>query len=156
MRAVRVMLTAVMTRCAIWLARGPSSRLKNTCSHAPRLTSIRAASSRKVRPNSPSLSREVRFRKILRKLGTRRRSCPSRAGWSAAAIRDEYVAQSPDRLDKYRLGRIGFDQLAQTRNLHVQAAIEGFVFAAAGQFHQFVAGQGNLGVARKHLQDREF
>ena len=70
------MLTAVITRCAIWLARGPSSMLKKTCSHAPRLTSISAASNRNVRPNSPSRRREVRFLKVLRKRGTRLRSCP--------------------------------------------------------------------------------
>src|SRR5690554_3786173 len=51
------MLTAVVTRCAICLARGPSSMLKNTCSHAPRLTNMRLASSRKDRLNSPRRKR---------------------------------------------------------------------------------------------------
>src|SRR5690606_9780250 len=57
--AERVMLTAVVTRCAIWVARGPSSMLKKTCSHAPRLTSIKPARSRKERLNSPRRNRDL-------------------------------------------------------------------------------------------------
>src|SRR5690606_21579467 len=53
-KAERVMLTMDATRCAIWAARGPSSILKNTCSQAPRLTSINAASNKKDRLNKPS------------------------------------------------------------------------------------------------------
>src|SRR3546814_2577523 len=55
------MLTAVVTRWAICAARGPSSMLKKTCSQAPRLTSINAASNRKERLNRPNRNRDVAF-----------------------------------------------------------------------------------------------
>src|SRR5438132_10954176 len=70
---------------------------------------------------------------------------------SSRSVRDEDVAQAPDRLNEARLGRIRFDQLAQPRDLHVQAAIERLVLAAAGHLHQLLARQRNLRKACEHL-----
>src|SRR5476649_2716730 len=61
------------------------------------------------------------------------------AGLARLPLRDEHIAQAPDGLDVQRAGRVGLDQLAQARDLHVQAAVEYFVFAATGQFHEFFA-----------------
>src|SRR5690606_36176190 len=133
--------------------------LKKTCSHAPRLTSIKAASSRKDRLNKPRRSLEVIFLRCLE-----RRDMQATAGnqpdvpqgTSASAVGYEDVTQTPDRLDEDGFGGIGFDQFAQTRDLDVQAAVERFVFAATGEFHEFVARKGNLGMAGEYLEDGEF
>src|SRR5690606_32950083 len=156
--AVRVMLTEVATRWAVCAARGPISMLKKTCSHAPKLTSMSTASNKNVRPNSPSRTKEARFREGKRQRSLTRDPGLRSAGAepSAAAIGHEHVAQAPHGLDEHRFGRIRLDQLAQAGNLHVQAAVEGFVLAAARQFHELVARQGNLGMAGEHLQDGEF
>ena len=73
-----------------------------------------------------------------------------------ADVGHEDVAQPPDRLDEDRLGGVGLDQLAQPRDLDVQAAVEGFVFAAPGQFHELVARQRDLGVTGEDLEHGEF
>src|SRR5690606_14838421 len=106
------MLTAVVTRCAIWVARGPSSMLKKTCSHAPRLTSMRLASSRNERLNSPRRNRDLVLGFCCDDM---KESSPAYAGkQSMAAIRHEYIAQAPYRLDEDGLGRIGLNKLAQS------------------------------------------
>ena len=51
---------------------------------------------------------------------------------------------------------IGFDELAQPRDLDVEAAVEGAVFAPAGQQHQLLARQGLAGMAGERLEHREF
>src|SRR5690606_18583797 len=71
------------------------------------------------------------------------------------AVRYEDIAQAPYRLDEHRLGGVWLDQLAQPGDLHVQATVEGFVFATPCKFHEFVAGQRDLGMAGEYLQHRE-
>lgn len=107
------MLTAVVTRCAIWVARGPSSMLKKTCSHAPRLTSINPASSRKERLNNPRRNRDWLLLRCFGEGGMATRR--NYAGESLmTAVRYEDIAQAPDSLDEHRFGGVGFHQLAQT------------------------------------------
>src|SRR5690606_4733320 len=151
------MLTAVVTRCAICNARGPSSMLKKTCSHAPRLTSIRLASSRNERLNSPR-----RIRGVL----TAPRCLVEEdmvllAQWTMhprnllTAVGNKYIPQAPYSLDEYRFGRVGFDQFAQPRDLDVEAPVEGLVLAAARQFHELVARQRDLGMPGEDLEHGE-
>ncbi len=52
--------------------------------------------------------------------------------------------------------RVGLDQLAQARDLHVDGAIEYFVFAPAREFHQFVTRQRHARVSEQDFQQREF
>ena len=75
---------------------------------------------------------------------------------SGGAVRDEHVAEAPDSLDEARAARIRFDQLAQARDLHVEAAVEHFVFTAACELHQLFARQRLARMTREHLQHREF
>ena len=70
-----------------------------------------------------------------------RRCSPAQAASGLAAVGHEHVAEAPDRLDVGGLGGIGLDQLAKPRYLHIDRAVEDFVLAAAGEFHQFVARQ---------------
>src|SRR5690606_25338211 len=78
------------------------------------------------------------------------------AALARLSFRDEHVAQAPDRLDVERARWVGFDQLAQARDLHVERTVEHFVFASPGQFHQLFARQRLARMACKHLQHREF
>src|SRR5690606_28771777 len=67
------------------------------------------------------------------------------------AIGHEHIADAPDRLDIARLGRVGLDQTAQARDLHVDGALQRIPFAATGQVHQLVAGQGFAGMLHQRL-----
>src|SRR5690606_16488090 len=98
-------------------------------------------SNKNVRPNSPSRTKEARVVEELRQRKSKRDADLRSAGAepSAAAIGHEDVAQAPHGLDEHRFGRIRLDQLAQARDLHVETAVEGFVLAAARQFHELVA-----------------
>src|SRR5690554_1483814 len=71
------------------------------------------------------------------------------------AVGHEHIPQPPYRLNEHRLGGIGLDKLAQTRNLDIEAAVEGFVLAAPCKFHELVARQRDLGVAGEHFQNGE-
>src|SRR4051794_9947619 len=129
-RAERVMVTMETTWAAIWSARGVRSTMRMLTTHAAMLTAIRKASRKKVRQYSPLVIQAKRAGRAS--MRTLRPTASTRL-----SFRYEYVAQSPDRLDVQRVGRIGLDQLAQARDLHVQAAVEHFVLAAARQLHQF-------------------
>src|ERR1043166_5687053 len=72
-----------------------------------------------------------------------------------STVRDEYVAEAPHRLNVDRFARVGFDQPAQARNLHVYAAVEGLELAPAGELHQFVARERLARVLDQRLQQRE-
>ncbi len=74
---------------------------------------------------------------------------------SLVAVWHENVAHAPDRLDIARLGRIGFDQAAQTRDLHIDGALQGIPFTTTGKVHQLVAGQGFTGVLHQRLEHCE-
>ena len=76
-------------------------------------------------------------------------------GVRRVVVRHEDVAESPDRLDVARIGRVGLDQLAQPRHLHVDRAVEHVVVAAAGEERQLLARQRLARVLREHLDERE-
>src|SRR5690606_14323600 len=113
----------------------------------------------KERLNKPRRSLEVIFLTCLerRDMQATAKNYPTpRRGTSASAVGHEDIPQAPDRLDEDRFGGIGLDQFAQARNLDVQASVERLVFAAAGEFHQFVAGERDLGMACEDLENGEF
>src|SRR5690606_7707013 len=68
------------------------------------------------------------------------------------ATRHEDVANSPDSLDVARLGRIGFEQTAQARDLHIDGAFQRIPFTTAGQLHELVAGQGHPWMVHQRLE----
>src|SRR5438876_10827302 len=70
-------------------------------------------------------------------------------------VRDEDVAEAPDRLDVLRMRRIVLDDLAQPRDLHVDRAVEHLVLAAARELHQLVARERLARVLHQHLEDGE-
>src|SRR5690606_28077542 len=161
-RAVRVMVTMEITCAAIWLARGVCSTMRKLATQAAMLAAIVNASRKKVRQNSPLLSHVSRFDDTVMRasFGGKEMSGGmdgSPGLWSAwLAFGDEDITEPPDGLDVQRRRWIGFDQLAQARDLHVEAAVEDFVFAAARQFHQLFARQRLTCMAREHLEHREF
>ena len=73
-----------------------------------------------------------------------------------AAIRHEHVAEAPYRLNVAWVRRIQFDQLSQSGNLHVDGAIEHFIFATARQFHELVARKRCARMRHQHLEQGEF
>src|SRR3974390_1092024 len=54
-------------------------------------------------------------------------------------VRHEYVAEAPNCLDVNGIGRIGFDDLAQTRNLHVDRTIKNLGVASPRPVHKLVS-----------------
>src|SRR5882724_5216125 len=73
----------------------------------------------------------------------------------SSAIWDEDITHAPHRLDVARLGWIGFDHFAQTRDLHVEAAVERLELAAARQLRELVARQRLARVTHQCLQHRK-
>src|SRR5260364_318676 len=130
--AARVSLTmdanCNATRCAC----GSRSRMRTPSTHAARLAETNSAISKTVRRNSPP-------QMISRNL-----------------IRDKYISQSPHRLNKAGIARILFNQFAQPRDLHIQAAVEHFIFASAREFRQFVARQRLTRRSRKDFKQCKF
>src|SRR5258708_10299016 len=138
------------TRCA----RGSPSITRKLWNHAASLTAISSAISRKVRQKRPP-NASVRKRRSIR-MGPSRQERETTAGTTASrAVGDEDVAEAPHRLDEARAARIGFDQLAQTRDLHVEAAVEHLIFTAARELHQLFAGERLARMAREYLQHGE-
>src|ERR1700761_3756241 len=123
--------------------------------HAARLTAISSAISRNVRQKRPP-NASVRRRRSIRMRPSYRRTDSTQRANSGCAVRNEHVSETPDGLDKAGTARIRFDQLAQTRNLHVETAIEHFVFAATRKLHELFARQRLARMAGEHLQHREF
>lgn len=72
------------------------------------------------------------------------------------AVWNEHVAYTPDSLDVAWSGSVFLDQLAQARNLYVQAAVEGLKLTATGKHSQFFARQWLAGVAHQCLEHGEF
>ncbi|CAM2169518.1 hypothetical protein BLAT2472_11146 [Burkholderia latens] len=151
---MRVSFTTATSWSATRCARGSRSITRKLWNHAARLTEISSAISRKVRQNSPpnASCRRRRSIRMGRAVGGRNR----KEGRSGSAVRDEHVAEAPDGLDETRAARIGFDQLAQARDLHVEAAVEHFVFAAARKLHQLFTRQRLARVTCEHLEHGEF
>src|SRR5437868_6615160 len=173
--AARVRFTSEAIWWAVWIARGSYSSARKVCSQATVQPTSSSTSKKKVRQKrlSPRCSRFLRRRAPMlpRGLG----SVPwvlssSGLGWvvwgpmpaatsvsaSGRAVRHEHVADAPDRLDVARRRGVGFDQFAQARDLHVQAAVEGLEFAPARQLRQFLARQRLPRMADQRLQHREF
>src|SRR3982750_3447944 len=72
-----------------------------------------------------------------------------------SAVWNENVADDPDGLDIARLGGIGLDHFPETRDLHVEAAIERLELAPACQLGQLVARERLARMAHQRLQHRE-
>src|SRR5450830_313814 len=144
-RAERVMVTMDTTCAAIWSARGVRSTMRKLTTQATMLAAIRKASRKKVRQYSPLPSQAKRVGRTS--MWLTQRSVSTRL-----SFRNEDVAQSPDRLDIQGIGRIRFNQLAQARDLHVQAAVEYLVLAPARKFHQLFTRQRLPRMPRKHLE----
>src|SRR5580698_10148166 len=138
------------TRCA----RGSRSITRKLWNHAARLTAISSAISRKVRQKRPP-NASVRRRRSIRMRPTCRGADNALRANSGRAVGDEHVTETPDGLNEAGAARVGFDQLAQTRDLHVEAAVEHLVLAAARQFHQLFARQRLARMAGEHLEHRE-
>src|SRR5690606_24052832 len=96
------------------------------------LAAMKKASRKKVRQNRPLfiqlslLGEEEGMRSLWRRYGI---PCMKVCRSARLAFRDENITEAPHGLDVQRCRGIGFDQFAQARDLHVQAAIENFVFA---------------------------
>src|SRR5476651_2028568 len=117
--AACVMVTTEMTWAEICCACGSRWMSEIMPIQAVMLTVVRVPSSRKVRQNRPLFSR-ARLISGTSFILPRQRS-------ARLSVRDEHVAQAPYGLDEQRARWIWFDQFAQARNLHVQAAVEHFV-----------------------------
>ena len=63
----------------------------------------------------------------------------ARISGSVVSVWNEHIADTPDGLDVAWHGGVGLDQLAQARDLHVQAAVKGLELAAARQLRQLFA-----------------
>src|SRR5947208_8207122 len=72
-----------------------------------------------------------------------------------AIVGHEDVAESPHRLDVARIRGIGLDQLAQSRHLHVDGAIEEIRVASARKHHELLARERLPGMAYEYLDERE-
>ena len=73
----------------------------------------------------------------------------------AGAVRHEDVAHAPHGLDVARAGGVLLDQLAQARDLHVQAAVADAVVIAVRQRQQLLAAQRPVGLAGQRAQQLE-
>mmetsp|Transcript_21671 Transcript_21671/g.84405 ORF Transcript_21671/g.84405 Transcript_21671/m.84405 type:complete len:428 (+) Transcript_21671:1981-3264(+) len=183
--AMRLSLTRPASCSAASSARGSASSALKVCCQASTAPSSSSASQAKVRQKRfrASCGRGIRLtcglgpsagppqagpveadcgwmpRAASSPRGTDR-ACPrsARQDWargSRVLVGHEDVAHAPDGLDVARLGRVGLEHLAQPRDLHVQAAVEGLELAAAGELGQLVAAQGLARVAHQGLEHRE-
>src|SRR5512135_2446544 len=127
------MFTTDTTCWAMFCARGARSKTRKLWIQAPRLATI----SRRTRSS------------------VRQKSDGERMTASGLAVRNEHVPKSPDGLDVARLRGVGLDDLPQARDLHVEAAVERLVLAAARHLHELLARQRDARVPRECLEHRE-
>src|SRR6516165_6521930 len=71
-------------------------------------------------------------------------------------VRNEHVAEPPDGLYVSRCRGVGFNELAQSRDLHVDGAIEHVVIASAREQHELFARQWLAWMRRQHFEQAEF
>src|SRR5688572_12865464 len=172
--AARVRFTSEAIWCAVWMARGSYSSERKVCSQATVQPISSSASRKNVRQKrlKPSFrpGRRSRWPVPSRGLGIVTWAPSSWAGLGLAdcrpmatserrsgrAVRHEHVAHAPHRLDVAGRRGVGLDQLAQARDLNVEAPVEGLELAAAGQLGQFFARQRLARMAHQRLQHREF
>src|ERR1700712_121632 len=74
----------------------------------------------------------------------------------AGTVRYKHITHAPDCLDVAWFGRIYFDHATQTRDLHVDGALQGIPFTTTGKVHQFVTGERFARVHHQSLENREF
>src|SRR6218665_2148825 len=140
--AARLRLTRPASCCAASSARGSASSALKVCCQASTPPASRMGSRTKVRQNrfSASWGRDTGSVHSVRSGLLRSQS-------SARFVGHEHIADAPDGLDVARLCRISLEQLAQARDLHVQAAVERLELAAARELGQLVAAQAVAGRA---------
>src|SRR5574343_151077 len=166
--AARLRLTSEAICCAVCSVRGSNSSSRSVCSQARMLPTSSTPSRKKVRQNRfrPTRLRGSRRRSVassgagLVASGSARRGfgmerATTGAGVSARAVRHEDVAHTPHGLDVAWRSSVVLDQLAQARDLHVQAAVEGLELAPAGQQREFFARQRLARVAHQVLEHGE-
>src|SRR6185312_14401780 len=169
--AARLRFTSEAICCAVWMARGSYSSARNVWNQATVLPISRSASRKNVRQNrlrprlpgaassgagwvSSCVGRLKSLRTSDMPGGQVRRRAPGVC--LAGAVGNEHIADAPDRLDiAWRRG-VEFDELAQARHLHIQAAVEWLELAPACQLSQFFTRQRLARMPHQRLEHGEF
>ncbi len=164
--AARLRLTSEASCCALCSARGSNSSARNVCSQATMQPTSSRERKKKVRQKRLTprcgrissgagavssaagwVSNGTRESRVGTALMGEPPPCGLRCSWlgndpvpgSRVAVWNEDVTDAPHGLQVARRSGIFFDQFAQARDLHVQAAVERLEFAATRQLCELFA-----------------